>query len=211
VDCKIHNALQRRCEPLQEQKIQAYEIWNEPDLAHVGNLRPETFGVLLQSAFNAIKAIDSHAAVVSAGMASGDPNYIANARRATGGKFYADGIGVHPYGQRPTPDWPTPDWGFGVITDLMRNYFNVEKLPLWVTEVGTDDTYRQAEFPFRTFAALDESHSHPFTMGPVFWFCWSAGMVPPYGLLDGNGNRKPSYASFDQYAHSQSRGVNATE
>ena len=30
----------------------------------------------------------------------------------------------------------------------------------------------------------------------VFWFCWSDGMVPPFGLLDANGNPKPAYQRY---------------
>jgi hypothetical protein len=36
----------------------------------------------------------------------------------------------------------------------------------------------------------------------VIWFCWSDGMVTPFGVVDANGVPKPSYASYQQYAHS---------
>jgi hypothetical protein len=57
--------------------------------------------------------------VVLGGLASGDPSYVSAVQAAAGGTLPADAVGIHPYGQRPTPDWPSPTWGFGVLTDLL--------------------------------------------------------------------------------------------
>ena len=57
---------------------------------------------------------------------------------AAGGSLAADALGLHPYGQRPTPDWPSPTWGFGVLGDLLSSYRQVTSLPVWITEYGTN-------------------------------------------------------------------------
>ena len=31
----------------------------------------------------------------------------------------------------------------------------------------------------------------------VFWFCWSDGMVPPFGILRTSGERKPAYGRYE--------------
>ena len=82
---------------------------------------------------------------------------------------------------------------------LFRSYYTAGGLPTWITEVGTNDMTVQADFPARTFQALaaDEVGIHT---AAVFWFCWSDGMVAPFGLVDTSGNPKPSYASYQSFA-----------
>ena len=58
--------------------------------------------------------------MVLGGLASGDPGYVTAVQTAANGTLPVDAVGIHPYGQRPTPDWPNPQWGFGVLTDLTR-------------------------------------------------------------------------------------------
>ena len=82
-----------------------------------------------------------------------------------------------------------------------HSYYSVSKLPLWITEVGTNDMTVQALFPERTFAALAAAESSIHTTA-VFWFCWSDGMVSPFGVVDTTGKPKPSYGSYQQYARS---------
>jgi hypothetical protein len=114
-------------------------------------------------------------------------------QQATGGILYADYVGIHPYGQRPTEDWPNSQWGFGVVTDLLANYYSVTQKPLWITEDGTDDMTVQGEFPANLFDAVANSSTPtPF----CYWFCWSDGMVMPYGVVDSNGEPKDSYYSY---------------
>lgn len=183
-------------------QVQAYEIWNEPDfLAPSPDYDPcmgaEVFGRLLRAAFAAIKEVSS-ATVVMGGLAAGQPGYLEEVRASTNGVLHVDAVGVHPYGRRPTEDWPRPDWGFGVLGDLIRQYHAAAGKPVWITEVGTDDTSVQDEFPQRTFDTLNGDLA---AMAPcVFWFCWSDGMVSPFGLVDADGRRKASYASFREFA-----------
>jgi len=183
-------------------QVQAYQIWNEPDFlapspAYDPCVRPQVFGRLLRAAFTRIKEV-SAATVVMGGLAAGQPAYLGQVRAATGGVLYVDAVGVHPYGRRPTPDWPRPDWGFGVLGDLIRQYANAAGKPIWITEIGTNDTTVQDPFPRRAFEALntDLAQQAPY----VFWFCWSDGMVTPFGVVNAAGARKGSYTSFKEFA-----------
>jgi hypothetical protein len=183
-------------------QVQAYQIWNEPDLVeplsgYDPRVHAEVFGRLLRDAFMAIKDISS-ATVVTGGLAAGHPTYLEQATSATNGVLYADALGVHPYGRRPTQNWPRPDWGFGVLGDLIQDYYNAARIPIWITEVGTADTPVQDEFTQRTLQALGENLAE--VTPHVFWFCWSDGMVPPFGLIDTAGEKKASYTSFQQFA-----------
>jgi N-acetyl-anhydromuramyl-L-alanine amidase AmpD len=193
-----------------DSQVQAYEIWNEPDsLApplpdYDPWLRPKVLGRLLRAAFMGIKEVAS-ATVVMGGLASGQPSYLEQVRASTGGELYVDAVGIHPYGRRPTEDWPHPDWGFGVLGDLIQDYYAVARKPIWLTEVGTDDTSVQGQFPWRAFEAVNEDLAEiaPY----VFWFCWSDGMVPPFGLVDEDGRRKASYTSFRAFASLPLEGI----
>jgi len=183
-------------------QVQAYQIWPEPDFlvpspGYDPCVRPEVFGPLLRDAFEAIKEVSS-ATVVMGGLASGQPGYVEEVRASTNNVLYVDAVGVQSYGWRPTEGWPRPDWGFGVLGDLVQAYYNAAGKPIWITEVGTDDTSVQGEFPRRAFEALNEDLAEvaPY----VFWFCWSDGMVPPFGLVDVAGEKKGSYTSFQQFA-----------
>ena len=74
----------------------------------MGDVPASQYGPLLQATYSAIKSVQPGAIVVMGGLASGNPGYVEEARAASGGVLYADKVGLHPYGQRPTPNWPTP-------------------------------------------------------------------------------------------------------
>ena len=185
-------------------RVQAYQIWNEPDLTdprstYDPRVREEIMGRMLQATFEAIKE-NSAATLVVGGLASGNPAYLTRVSAASGGVLYADAVGVHPYGQRPTPDWPTPTWGFGVLGDLIRRYARVARKPVWITEYGTDSANENVwgAFPGRAYEAVNAElyEEAPY----LFWFCWSDGMVRPYGLVEADGTQKASYFSYQGFA-----------
>lgn len=136
--------------------------------------------------------------MIFGGLASGDPSYVTNVIHANSGKIHADGLGVHPYGRRPYDDWPSSSWGFGPLIPFLQDYYAVAKLPIWITEVGTNDMKVQDQFPNKTFSSINEQFAiqSPY----VFWFCWSDGMVSPFGVVNVNGKKKPSYDSYKQFA-----------
>jgi hypothetical protein len=194
-----------RCRQIAEHyghQVKAYQIWNEPDHQdpkpeYDPRMRAEILGPLMQSAFTAIRQVSS-AMVVVGGLASGQPSYIEQMEAATAGVLHADAVGVHPYGRRPTEDWPRPDWGFGTVGELIQRYRDVTDKPIWITEMGTRDLDVQDDFPGRTCEALNEDLAE--VVPYVFWFCWSDGMVIPFGVMGAGNAKKGSYDSFKAFA-----------
>jgi hypothetical protein len=177
--------------------VDAWQIWNEPDL-----LRPGTaydpgvpaphFGAMLRDAVGAIRPRSSRP-IVSGGLASGDPRYLGAARDAVGG-LTVDAVAVHPYGQRAPDGWPRPGWGFGDMSDLFDRYLTFG-LPLWVSEIGTEDESVQAPYLDNVYRLARDGYRE--RVETVFWFCWSDGMVPPFGVLRTSGEPKPAYDRYD--------------
>ncbi len=175
--------------------VDAWQIWNEPDLFAPGTgydpgIPPHLYGVMLRDTAGAIRARSTRT-VVTGGLASGDPGYLTRARSAVGGLF-VDAVSVHPYGQRAPDNWPHSGWGFGNMSDLFDRYLAFG-LPLWVTEIGTVDSSIQAAYLENVYE-LAESYSG--RVDRVFWFCWSDGMVPPFGVVTAGGAAKPAYWSY---------------
>lgn len=111
--------------------------------------------------------------LIMAGLVSGDPNWLA--RLDPGTLKLVDALAVHPYGQRPTPDWPTPSWGFGVMGELCGRYQGISVSlggpdALWVTEVGFSSVPR-ATLPRRLLDLRDtprgRNHAHPDVLHPA--------------------------------------------
>jgi hypothetical protein len=185
-------------------QVAAYQIWNEPDYAapHPGYnpvLAPAVFGQMLKRAYTAIKEADPQAQVITAGLVSGNPVWLEWVKAATGNRIFADAVSVHPYGQRPENDWPWSGWGFGTLKGLLTEYYKrTQPIPLWISELGTSDVNVQGQFPERAYDSLNRNFGAKVPV--AFWFCWSDGMVPPFGLRDDAGNIKGAFDSYRKYA-----------
>ena len=147
-------------------RVQAYEIWNEPNLRREWNstvfpINAEVYASLLRSAYGAIKAADPAAVVISAGLAPTGFNDGSNAvddrvylddLYAQGLIQFSDAVGAHPYGFANPPDatcCAAPD---GVLThyghpsfyflDTLADYhvimikYGDENKLIWVTRFG---------------------------------------------------------------------------
>jgi hypothetical protein len=184
------------------ENVDAWQIWNEPDLFNPGSgydpgVPAHHFGAMLRDAVAAIRP-HSGRPIVTGGLASGDPGYLARARDAVG-SLTVDAVAVHPYGQRAPDNWPNPQWGFGNMSDLFDRYLTFG-LPLWVTEIGTVDESNQAAYLENVYRLAGDEYS---TLVPrVFWFCWSDGMVLPFGLTSTTGDPKPAYWQYRAVAPS---------
>ncbi|MEO8611636.1 MAG: LysM peptidoglycan-binding domain-containing protein [Chloroflexota bacterium] len=111
-------------------KVQAYEIWNEPNLRREWNstvhaINPAVYMDLLRAAYGAIKAADPSAVVVSGGLAPTGFNDGVNAISdrvfldslyANGLAEVSDAIGAHPLGWANPPDSMCCDAPVGVLT-----------------------------------------------------------------------------------------------
>ncbi len=96
-------------------RIQAYEIWNEPNLAREWGNRPPNaaeYVALLRVAYRRIKEADPNATVITAGLAptgTGLPDAIPDAQYLrqmyqAGAKNYFDVLGVHAPGYKAAPE-----------------------------------------------------------------------------------------------------------
>ena len=160
---------------------------------------------MLRRAHDAVKAADPNALIVTAGLASGNPAWLTRVIESQGGELDADVVAFHPYGQRPEPDWPHPDWFFGYVGDLLEGYFEAgQGRTLWITEMGSheehlgNDRHQVAEFLRRYYHAMTTEFGDKVEQ--LFWFCYSDGMVPTLGLLDGDGHPKPAFHAFREAA-----------
>lgn len=111
-------------------RIQAYQVWNEPNLAREwGNKPPnaQEYTQMLKTAYQTIKKIDPNAIVISAGMAPTtelsqravpDTQFI-QAMYNAGAKPYFDMLGAHGAGYKAPPEMDPGQ----VATDA--NYYNV--------------------------------------------------------------------------------------
>lgn len=175
-----------------ETKLDAWQIGNEPDLRSPSSwaMRPERLGRLLR----AFRAALPDATIIGPGLASGQPSYPSRFLPYAGAVL--DAIAIHPYGQRPTPDFPSPAWGFGEVQTLVDLYRQVTTKPLWVTEFGGpdrdfDDEHQRAQYHSEMLLALSRAG-----VEVAMVFCWSDAMVPGFGLIDAQGAAKESYAAF---------------
>ncbi len=146
-------------------KVQAYEVWNEPNLAveNAGRVAdPGRYVELLHAAYLRIKEADPKALVISAPLtptgvskswiSTDDIDYLRAMLGYGDGLFLAscDAVGVHAAGTHNPPDtlWPDrpgpyPDW-LDHPTHYFRHVENVHGVlqefgsdkPLWITEFG---------------------------------------------------------------------------
>ena len=165
-----------------------YEIWNEPDgTAGTVHLSPEQYAALLTASYDAIKAIDPDAIVITAGFVSGDLSYADQVIKASGGTLAADGIGIHPY---VDPSKQTIE----DVKNLIKSYAALSGTPVWITEFGweTKDLQKQAEWLLQVMNLTNDSDTKNILQA-VMWYAFSDAMKDGFGLVDANGNLKPAF------------------
>jgi len=159
---------------------------------------PPDFAALVETCASAIRNVRPTATIVTAGLTSGSAIYLLRA-----GSLPVDGVAVHPYGQHPdpfthgpdSPEWAGLPGNFGFVGDLLGSY-GAFGFPLWVTEVGVSTTQATSELQGRYCEVMMSLLRDRPDVVAAFWFCYSDGMVPEFGLLDGTGAPKPSFDRF---------------
>lgn len=172
--------------------IDGYEIWNEPDEPnnrddYAPGLPAGKFGELLQRAYETVKTFDPDSTVVSGGADSGQTDYLLEAAAATGGRLYADAIGLHPYGKDPNADPSDPS----SLAQIAANYESALGLPLYITEASTPDpTLHETYIP--DFARAADG------MGSIAksYFFWKKTYDEHPGLVSQDGAPAAAYASL---------------
>ncbi len=123
-------------------KVQAWEVWNEPNSADFFNpADPVRYVNLLQPAYRAAKAADPSAIIVFGGPMYVDTDWIRRAYDA-GAKGYFDVMAVHPYMGKADAAPETADTGdrwnmthVDALVELMKARGN-GAMPIWFTEFG---------------------------------------------------------------------------
>lgn len=149
----------------------AYEIGNEPDIASPSSwtMTQADYGNFARQMAGQVRAKNPGALVLSAGLASGAPDWLLGC-----GALPFNALAVHPYGRRPG-NWPDASWGFGDMSTLIDAYRGYN-LPVWVTEVGLNSDEVGEAFQAEYLARCVRGFKG--TEVPVFIiFCWSDGMA----------------------------------
>lgn len=203
-------------------RIDAWEVWNEPNLKHFWNGSVAQYTALLKAAYPAIKAGDPGAKVVFGGVAYHDLAYLEAAyQQGAQGSF--DVMATHPYmgfADLP-PESPDPSGnpkyaivGVPAVKSLMDTWGDGGK-EIWFTEFGWSahanwtgvpnwdrgvTEQQQADYLPRTFELLK---SYPYVTN-AFWYVErneETGDVhlDNYGLLRRDLSEKPVYGAMRDY------------
>ncbi|HEX8103249.1 MAG TPA: Ig-like domain-containing protein [Solirubrobacteraceae bacterium] len=128
-------------------KVDAWEIWNEPDEAATWSPAPDpaAYARLLGPAHAAVKAADPGARVVLGGLVGNDYRYLEGVY-AAGGKGSFDAVGVHtdtacltspPEEQYREPDGRIGRFSFTGYREVRRTMLDRgDDKPIWMTELG---------------------------------------------------------------------------
>jgi hypothetical protein len=216
-------------------RVRAYVIWNEPNLASEWGGRPPdpaAYTQLLRAGYEAVKAGDPAALVVTGGLAptNGDGDRALDERAFLRGMYragaapYFDVLGAHPYGFGLSPDAPaTTNDGlvFGRLADLraiMLENGDAHK-PVWVTEMGwtvdpppdpRDIGVSPAQQATYLTGALDRVRREwPWVELVTVWNLSQPAPGDPFGgysLIDPAGTPRPAYRAWQQAARGQGAG-----
>jgi hypothetical protein len=121
------------------QRIQYYEIWNEPNLTRFwAHPDPVAYTRLLQAAYRAIKAQNPSARVLAGATSGADVNFVERMYEA-GAEGYFDALSVHPYSENRSPDTclvPRRSFRCGVREVRRAMLRHGDTRPIWLTEFG---------------------------------------------------------------------------
>lgn len=116
--------------------IEAWEIWNEPNLASYWAPKPDAraYVRLLAATYRAVKRVDRHATIVLSGMPFYTPadeaSYLTGLYR-DGVKRYYDAMGLHTYSESVSGAYQRIQAARSVM-----NRFGDRRKGIWVTEWG---------------------------------------------------------------------------
>ena len=131
--------------------IHYWEIWNEPNNPQFWQpgANPKAYVALLQAAYKALHAADSHAYVITGGLSpqpdnatSMSPNNFLSAVYVDGAAAYFDAVGDHPYTFPLTPENEADD-AWTQMADPSKSLratmvlHGDESKKIWITEFGS--------------------------------------------------------------------------
>jgi len=181
-------------------KVDAWEVWNEPDHQLTGGydpgVPPDQFGLLLAESAAVLRPRSAGLLVVG-GLATKRFDYLTTAIAAAGGSLDYDGVGVHTYGP---PTWTTAQIR-SEIDAVIDGWYPVAQRPLWITEAGAVATPAAETFAAGYVQTLFDrvATTHAAVVKSVLYFSWSdqvGAAGEQFGLVRADGTRKPSFGVF---------------
>ena len=197
--------------------IQAYQIWNEPNLKKyfVPYPSPQKYARLLDISYAAIKSEDPQARIVLAGMPSnGDvqASDFLNNLYAAGAKPDFDIAALHPYAKTINRQ----EQDIQRFRNVMKNR-NDQTTPLWLTELawgsappdnfGINKGLEGQRTYLRGTFNLVLANRKGWNVQRLFWYRWrdpnnpqaSCSFCGSAGFLKPNKQRKPSWTAFRSF------------
>lgn len=183
-------------------RIEAYEVWNEPDLKMFFSGTPEKMAELTNEACRQIRKIDKSALIVGPAPTSGPHTFgwYRKFLKASGDRPCYDIVGWHLYTTEGTPE---------TMVEVSRrirallNEFGLSKMPIWNTEYGYFIENRAGARVTGTVAnpsklILDEDLAgsylaRAFIVGwaagieRLYWYAWDngkMGLIEPMGFAE---------------------------
>ncbi|HEY0604668.1 MAG TPA: beta-galactosidase [Herpetosiphonaceae bacterium] len=175
-------------------KVQAWEIWNEPENGNFWKPAPDpaAYSRLLIQTYAAIKSVDPSVTVLSGGVVPFDPTFL-NAVAAHGAWGSFDALSVHPYVDPFTPETAQIDVvGIKNVQTLAARYGSK---PIWATEFGWGSGACERDPVGRT---NEDQQANNLVRGGVLlrgagaervlWYNFKDPQQPCYGLVRGGGS-----------------------
>jgi hypothetical protein len=202
--------------------VHHWEVWNEPNISGFWGSGPDParYTQMLRVAYDAVKAVDPHAFVVSAGLSpygglgarsssAMNPVSFLEGMYAAGAGGHFDALGWHPY-----------EWGVGIHFHSMSAWSQLVETPtsarsvmtahgdeskqIWATEYGaptfaggiTEDA--QAQLVRSAYERWDSWR----WAGPLFWYSARDAAMDPrdreahFGLVRRDFSPKASFAAY---------------
>jgi len=209
--------------------VDAYEVWNEPDQLPEEGRDPscscdvsdrcddgcgcdyqcydpyvpaQYFGPMANQAGTLLAA--TGVPIVLGGFSSGQPSYLTATLSTGGGLPQYGAIGVHPYGA---------DWLPGHSLANAFATYAAGGRQVWVSEIGLEvDGQDGADYLRHVYSATVDGGYAGSVVPVIFWFAWSDGNRPGFGLVDIDGKPKATYAAYQELApaaHGRCRGGGA--
>lgn len=201
--------------------LEAYEIWNEPNIARFWAPRPSPrgYGALLKAAYPAVKRADPRAKVVFGGLSTNDYGFLERVYASgAGGSF--DVMAVHPYTCRERPGkidrsvtgriQPSSFAGYREVRASMLGHG--QDKPIWLTEFGWTTSSGECGVSESTQASYIEGAVKVLALDPYvqvalwynlrnnYWLRDADDYEARFGLLRTDFTRKPAFAAFKRLA-----------
>jgi polysaccharide biosynthesis protein PslG len=207
-------------------RVDAWEIWNEPNSPDFFVGDPTTYVALLREGYENLKAVDAAVPVVLGAPIYNDTQWLGDAYRS-GARRWFDVLAIHPYqGQSDRPPG-TPPWDYskdkwalaavGAVRSLMvRN--GDEAKPIWFTEFGWSSHPNDGDEPPWKLGVTEKDQG-AYLLGAIEYVRTQAPYVKKmfwyqaldsrhldahengFGLLRDDLREKPAYWQLYRYSH----------